>query len=539
MTETSANNAKPPGASNPAGAQAQPLERLRQSLRVTVREHISRLSDDLFDEADDYLFAQARPGDSGAESSQLQAIRELRNRKELFEERFLGALDAALQATLVPRQPRATPVPPPSDQDMTPSVYERVEIDVALERMQRRAMKVLSRELEARGTLRGQCGSRPVAPVVREVLVDNVVRALGNSHGMLRLSLSRRLVLFKLFEQHLLLKMADLCEAITGLLSDSSGDSLVDSLFTPRNPLAQVSADGTEEAPAAPLAKPEPVDPNDELARQIAELVRSARENSAVPGFVGEMLDAHWREVLRLIGVRKGIGSRDWREASSVAPHLVGLFTEGGAQAAAEGLPGGLHRQIREGFALIQLPADLQTGFFQRLEESLAYGSTGHSAARHDSRTVSTEAGHGAAHAASRGSIGEVGRRILDTGDLEEIVALLSDVEHLGLEAPTGDYASMAYYLDLVDDMDDGAAAQISNLAGGQICGIHKSSNVENSYQVVDGTGQVLLTRSRVGLAISLRSGEIVLRGTTIHSRPRNTGTRTSTFDRTIRQRES
>jgi hypothetical protein len=109
-----------------------------------------------------------------------------------------------------------------------------------------------------------------------------------------------------------------------------------------------------------------------------------------------------------------------------------------------------------------------------------------------------------------KAAISEAGRKILDDDDLDDIVALLSDDQDQQKQKEKDESEdSLSGYLNLIDSLREDEEIEYVNDGKVQKCKIQKSVTADNSFQVTNRAGKVLLARSRVGLALSAKSGEL------------------------------
>lgn len=492
------------------------MDKIRWSLRQRLGEHMRRLNADLFDELDDFLFSSVQPAELAEGSTQLRVIREFRNKKQVFEEKFLASINAALQSTLVP----ARRVGPQSGVEMPAggSAYEKMEVDLALERMQRKAFKFYAgriRQLAACGVPEAATAADCLIPENRDILIGNTLRALAQAHNVFRISLESRLIFLKLFEKHFLLEMDRLYQDVISIVTNQDNQQFVAKLFASStsiyrkrtksqfrsNDLQSGQQPADEEAPVS-----------EQVAEKVQQLVDAWCRQDDVPGFVADMLRGEWSNVLLLAGLNKGVETREWCEARKTAESLLQWLSakdQAGSQSIdLEELQG----RLRDGFVLTHKDPQAQSEFFKaladhagsRLETAKEVTSI---AEEHRTRPPARQS------AVSYAAVGEAGRKILDKSDLDDFITLLSDEQEQAIAEVEEEAISMDYYLNMVDTMADDAAAQVTQNGQSQPCRIQKSSAIDNSYRVVDEQGRVLLTRGRVGLAVSLRSEEVRLAG--------------------------
>jgi hypothetical protein len=477
-----------------------------------------RLISDLFDELDDFLFCSVQPDQLAEGSTQMKLIREFRNKKQLFEEKFLASIDGALQSTLVPPSATDSALVRAGQAQKKESAYQRMELDLALERMERKAFKFYAQQIKKLSSS-GRQGEEVVAgqviPENRDLLIANTLRALASSQEVFRISLESRLVFFKLFEQHFLMKMEKLYQEVISIINNKDNRDFVDRLYTSSTsihkrrekniaslPPTASSADRSEE----PLLKSERVE------KQVNEIVETWCGNTDLPDFVRKMLRNTWHSVLFLLGLNSGVASAEWREAKQTVESLLKMI-DGKERPGVTTLSfRELQERLLQGFELSHMPDVEQTEFFRQLEQLQSAAGSSQTISR-ITRDEDRDKERPTRQLRSFAAVSEAGRKILDNADLDDFVALLSDDQAQAVAETDEEAISMDYYLNMVDTMAEGAQAEFRSSGGNINCTVQKSASIENSYQVLDADGNVLLTRSRVGLAVSLRAGEIRLDG--------------------------
>ncbi|MCB1671499.1 MAG: DUF1631 family protein [Gammaproteobacteria bacterium] len=493
------------------------LEKIRWSLRQRLCEHMRRLNTDLFDEVDDFLFHSVQPDELAEGSTQLKLVREFRNKKQLFEEKFLASIDGALQSTLVPGSSNRKISARVADEKTVSSAYEKMEVDLALERMQRKAFKFYAARIRELGDSEREAeehdASRQLLPENRDFLIRNTLRALAGSQRVFRVSLDSRLVFLKLFEQHFLLKMDRLYQDVISIINNQANRKFVERLYASSTSIHQrrnrtQPPDKAKDAGSSPEA--EALSVSQRITEKVTDLIEAWCGTANLPDFVEAMLREDWQNVMFLMGLNKGVETREWCEARETAELLLKLATGNPAEEKVDANQ--LVARLRQGFDLSQTERESQDTFFNGLGELLekrrseSREQPADSSGNEPNRKIEVASSNYAA-------VSEAGRKILDNRDLDDFIALLSDDQEQAIAEVEEEAISMDYYLNMVDAMADDVSAQLKSAERELRCTIQKSTSIPDSYQVLDETGQVLLTRGRVGLAVSLRAGEIRLDG--------------------------
>jgi hypothetical protein len=494
-------------------------QNIERSPDQRLRDRMESLSADLFDALDDFLFCGAQPEELGQGSSQLNLIREYRNKKRLFEQQFLGFVGSALQVDSESGNADKTVCAPSNFDDNSSSAYEKMEIDLALERMQRKALKHCAAHIESPGRtdLDGeQNGAALISSENLGVLVNTTLHALALSHWVFRVSLENRLVFLKLFEKHFLLQMGQLFHQVPNFSeyngnpgqAERPGLSAVSILERD-----QQNGPGQTETGSAGQSNGGRHGSAGKLAAQIDVLVDGWCGQSNPGEAVVSMIRDDWRVVMYLVGLNKGLDSNEWREAVQTIESLLRRIAEDSVSVGNQSESDALREKLQQGFDLIQKPAAEQRDFFSALEGLL--GRKVKETGDESTSLISRESDHiaGESKPSKFAAVSEAGRRILDYDDLDDFVALLSDDQEQAIAELDEEAISMDYYLSMVDSMIDGSPAELKSPDIAGSCRIEKSTSIDDSYRVLDQNGRVLLTRGRIGLAVSLRAGEIRLEG--------------------------
>ena len=365
----------------PAGGELQRRDKLRWSLRQRLCEQIRHLAADCFDEVDDFLFAAGQQGQFSEEGSCLQAMREIRSKRDQFEESFLNAVSASLLRDWRDLDSgEITVVPGKKDAGL-----ENIEVELALKGMRRKALKFYAPHLKQLQQISSESAPENGFQVPGEWLVNNVIFAVEASHAVFNLPMEIKLIFLKLIEQHVLLKMDKLFLDTISILNNVNDEVFVERLYA--------AAQG---------------------------LPRSKVENPPV--------------------------------ASAASPVVAPAKP---AQAIAK--------------------------------------------SKKPLRAPEQEA-----------AISDVGKSIISADDLNELVSLLSgDKQNEPKAQVAAGKDDMTHYLALADSLVDGTELIYIRDRAEHVCLLQKSQSVENSYALRNRQGKLVLTRSRIGLAISLRSGEL------------------------------
>ena len=189
--------------------QSEPLSvaALRLSLRRSLQPQLQQLCTDFFDEVDDFLFASGPQGQFADDCVYLKAMRELRAKQRLFEETLQRAWFRSLQSG----DSRTSSAGDGRRLTRSDAVSEKVEIDLALQAMQRKASKFYLPFIRQIDTMNEKYRSSPDQQVIAgHTLIESTLDAFSQAQTVFALGLEIRLIFIKLFEQNFLMKMEDL-----------------------------------------------------------------------------------------------------------------------------------------------------------------------------------------------------------------------------------------------------------------------------------------------------------------------------------------
>lgn len=472
------------------------VEKVRWSLRQRYRKQLHLLSTDFFDEVDDFLFSSGRGGQLANDGVYLKSMRELRAKQALFEEKFLQQAIAVIKASS--RNERSTVNASSQDKSNTPA-YESVEIDLALQAMKRKAEKAYFQPCKQIETLLDGAGDSDNQRLVEpKILIEAVIEAFAVAQPVFSLPLEVRLLFIKMFEQHFILRMEKLFLDTISIIHNMNDPAFVEKLYSSSSAFrvhkAQSDSEKTviQSRSLPPTAVQEAENKSALVEHTVEQLIASICSQRGLPEFIDTMIRKQWRQVIFLIGLHRGTTSSEWSEAK----HNICLL----ATAAAEKLYlepddyASIKDHLRQGFSLIQLGWQEQEIFFQALADyfqvcapEMATGNT--------TFTRMQKSGLEA-------SISPSGEELLDQEDLDEIAKLLGgdeDEEKKQLEDYLADVDALEDQV-MVDFMLDGAYVQ---------CLLKRNAGNPGQYVISKRGARVSVTRSRLGLAVALQSGEL------------------------------
>jgi len=461
---------------------------------------MSQLSSSFFDEVDDFLFEAGRQGQFAEGSDYLVAMREIRSKRISFDQVFLDSVSIYLE-----REGTAF-VAPALQSSGSPVSFESMEIELASTTMARKANRYYSpyvRQIEGLNT--AMVSATGDYLLGGRSLVSSALFGFSEAQQLIKLSLELRVVFMKLFERHFLMRMEKLFLDSISILNNSSNREFVERLYSSS---ASIHAPVVSSCTAPELigrnqaAECKPAKPD---AKAVEESVNSAllelQASEDVPGFVSQMIEEQWRRVLLLIGLNEGVSSLEWQEAGHVLQLLllvssgrveVDLFEESH-----------LVEKLKQGLQLLKTPTFDQSQFMDELKVHLSEAF----------RIASASNGNSFKPEATVSPSGEC---ILNEDDLSMISQLISG-EPLSVDvSKSEEQAPLLACLSIVDRLNASNSAQLLMNKESQNCLISRKASADNIFDITNagveaGERQIRITRSRLGLALSLDRGEIQL----------------------------
>jgi len=211
---------------------------------------------------------------------------------------------------------------------------------------------------------------------------------------------------------------------------------------------------------------------------------------------------------LLLVGVNKGEASREWQEVVHTLKFLVSSVEQKSLLTAADRTA--LQSHLGQGFELIQLSAEEQQEIFSQLSECLAQNVSEASLAEEGAVNKSGDSAASDSDAAQQEhSISPTGEEILDQEDLDDLAQLLGGCEsEQPVEAAQQELSAL---LPRIDALAEESVVQVMIDGKFKNCSLHRNISNPSLYTICTDDGSFCLNRSRLGLAIALREGELQL----------------------------
>jgi len=361
--------------------QGKRLEKVRCALSGQICGQLQQLNTELFDKIDDSLFFSSSSTQGGDRYGYLKAIREFRNKKMLFEETLLGSLRIELESILyladnpeladnaVSSKVESSELDSENDTskiieidalETKETVFERMEIDLALHGMQRRALRLYaSLTGQLNGILDGElCFGSSNLDENEDYLVCAVARALDSSRGVLSVPVDIKLIFIKHFELSLVMKMEMVYLGLINVLKNQSDTefmeqfcSSVEQVQKGHNALNNPDEDQLQSNESKRDAKN-----SLEIVRQSAQAaIKNLCSKTKIPLFIEKMVKNDWQNVMVLIGLNQGVESDQWKAAIQVVTSLFEFLPGSKDKTPNNGFSNELKNQIKQGFELIQL----------------------------------------------------------------------------------------------------------------------------------------------------------------------------------------
>lgn len=486
------------------------LEKFRWSLNERLCEQLRLLNSSFFDEVDDFLFTGGQSGQFIQDSVCLKSMREIRAKQELFEQTFLSCVSARLQDIVPDEAAKVTYQLANAEDESEDAVYERVEVDLALKTMQRKALKFYLPFLRRLEHLSQKEGSEKDLEFLRkDMLIENTIKAFSIAQEAFNLTLEARLILLKLFERHFLMKMEKLFLDTISIINHIDDEAFIEKLYSSSSSFksrqTNLGSDSVQDH-RIDLAR-QAITKSEEIEERISAIIDEFRALTALPNYVVSMIDKRWRAIMFVIGLNNGVDGKEFIQATDSIRNLVSLVLDPDFDGISVER---IKDQLRKGFHLVQCPKEEQELFFGQLEKSLGERSGADNFAMQKPDSNGT-ANTGHRSSATEAAISPFAEMVLDSDDLNELAGLLDSHDHMSTESFSTHDETMTQQLSLVDELQDGVEAEYATFNGVQSCRIYRSSKVDNNFQIKDRRGRLLLTRSRLGLAVSLREGELKL----------------------------
>ena len=487
------------------------IEKAGWALKQRLRKQMNQLSSGFFDEVDDFVFEAGKQGQFTASSDYLNAMREIRAKQVLFEEAFLDAVSNNMEHGNSQLDNSFTA----SAQNSRSSViFESMEIELAISTMARKANKYYSPYIKQIESLICTIESKSGKHLIRgNTLVSSVLLGFVEAQDTIEINLELRLVFMKLFEQHFLMKLEKLFLDSISILNNIDNKQFVDRLHSSSSSFHMpVSSSCTPSAVTSHNSATDfqPLKPDSKAVESsVNDALQMARSAAAVPDFVQEMIEEHWRMVLLLIGLNKGPDSLEWQEAEHALQLLLLMCSADQIETSNfdESL---LIEKLSQGLRLLRISVADEQRFINALKDYLS--------TKVDSLLSANPSGDAESglRIEPEATVSPSGENILNSDDLNEIARLI-DGEPVDEEyAECEEKAQLLDYLSSVDGMSVCSSVQV--LIKGKLhdCVVTKSGAQGDVFVISNAgsngaTRKIAITRSRLGLAISLRRGEILL----------------------------
>ncbi len=202
------------------------LDAILARLKAPTLETLRALLTDMFNGADDALFALAeQAGSNRSQASYFDAMRLLRLRRQELLGQFVSEIDGLFRSTDRRRSEPGRRGPgrqQPRDGDFEMVDPEVMERSVALKNMSEKARGMFPEEIAHLETRIEWLGYRYGTSIDKQLIDPHrVCEAFGNAIDGLELALESKLVIFKLFEQKVVSRLGGLYERLNQILIDA------------------------------------------------------------------------------------------------------------------------------------------------------------------------------------------------------------------------------------------------------------------------------------------------------------------------------
>jgi len=485
------------------------VEKAAWALRQRLRKQMNQLTGSFFDEVDDFVFEAGKQGQLAEGSDYLGAMREIRAKQVLFEETFLDTASANLEQSCTHFDSSAQSM---QDSD-SPVIFESMEIELAIGTMARKANKLYLPYMKQIDSLNAAIEAAKEKQLINgHTLVSSVLLAFVEAQSKISIALEIRLVFMKLFEQHFLMKIEKLFLDIISILNNIDNPQFVERLYSSSSSFHMPVASSctprkvTQRNSLSDIRQPKP--DSKAVESSVAEALQVVNSVAELPEFISKMAEEHWRMVLLLIGLNKGVSSLEWQEAEHVLQLLVMCCTgQMETDPFDESL---LIEKLSQGLRLLRISVADEERFISALKNHLAAGAE-------SSAPRNTQGGMDAVTPIEpEATVSPSGENILDADDLNEIARLINGEPINDDYAENEEQARLLDCLATVDRMSSCCSIQMSIKGKPHDCVVTRSGAQGNVFVITNAgsdstTRKIAITRSRLGLAISLRRGEIDL----------------------------
>jgi hypothetical protein len=481
------------------------LEKIRWSFRQRFRKQVHLLLGEFFEQVDDYFFVTGQKGELCSEAECLNTMRQIRSRQSSFQERLLDAAIANMKLSYradVIGLPGVSSDSELSDSSFPDDVMEEVEIDLALHAAQRKSIKHHQAVMQRlRAVQSGEGGGKAVFVIDPEVILQSVDVGFCKAQFLLTMPLELRLLFIKLFERHVMLRLERIYTDLISIIRNASDPEFIarlyssSSAFQRRGNTSAGAADKTvlQHNHSASRAAPVSNLSTAHVRQSVDSLVSGLCANRRLPPFLDQFVKQQWREILFLTGMRQGTTGVEWGEVRHMMSLLVTTVDQGLPLDGADFTH--LKTHLQHGFALIQWPGKKQRQFLAELEQLFVAGRS-ISKSDHADRRVSPDT--------LEKSISPAGEHLLDQEDLDEIAKLLG-----GSAGHTDSH--LQELLTQVDALPDHTTIEFQ-LAGEYVqCLMLRKTEPSLQFLISKHGAGISITRSRLGVALSLQSGEMRL----------------------------
>lgn len=476
------------------------LEKIRWSFRQRFRKQVQLLLGEFFDEVDDYFFTTGQNGELCSESACLNAMRELRAKQSCFEAQFLDTAIANIKQSY-----NVGIIDLGDDNDLAANAQSDhgmgdVEVDLALHAAQRKSGKHHTAIIQRIKNLQSGSGNTPAIQLIDpEVILQSVDVAFGKAHRSLSLPLELRLLFIKLFERLVMLRLDRIYQDVISIIHNANDPAFVEKLYSSSSAFQHASkkADTGDEKTVLYSRQ----DHSEHQAAQqrstanvrqaVDELLAAVCDEREIPDFLEQVIKSQWREIIFLIGMHRGTASLEWSEARYAMSLLVTVADQGLILEKHDYER--IREQLHDGFSLIRWQPEKQAAFFERFAEFFRSRAAAHPQQRSGSRM---------GHKSVESSISPSGEQLLDREDLDEIAKLL------GARSDQAD-KQLDDYLAEVDALQN--QSMVEFMLGGTYvqCLLSRKADGDQQFLISQRGASVSVTRSRLGVALALQSGEL------------------------------
>jgi len=486
------------------------------ALQERMRERMRQLCSNFFDAIDDSLFSSSeQAGCYDKQQEFISAMREIRTKQKHFVEDYIDRINYLFQYS----SPQKAGIPgvDPTDRDSLDSekIFERMELDLALKAMLGKGKRTygnyISRIAKHKNFANYCIGEHNPT---EDLLLTQSIEAFAYASNIFDISLEIRLVVFKLFEKHFLMKIEKIYLDILVILDKLSDERFVNKLYQSTTSFRNKKFVKEQAGPYSQTRQAGEI-ASIQINLLVDERIEQLCAHQGLPDFIENMFMHCWRSVLFVIGLNEGSSSGAWKLATETSENLVCLIESTGEEGMANIDTDTLEDALRDGFDLVMMKKQDQDEFFRQMRDVIEDPSKGRQNTSERKITdaessletpVITPAIFKENQPAEENT--DIGK--LNAEDMAEIMELMpnSDEQQSQMNIHR---QPLLQYLKKVDRIHDGSKLEFVRNNVITLCRVRMNRIEKHNFEIIGEKGEFLTRRNRFTLAVSLQGGELRL----------------------------